>query len=238
MSAEFPKAEVAPAETKEEKMARLRAELAALEEPEAPAEAPEAQAEAPAEATQEQAVETAAAPDPAVAERAAADTAALAATRERLGMPPPENAEQAVAETAKEDSLAGLTAEDYKEKFRFLKKGVDFPDLGARGSNEVLNGKTVGEWFNMTQEHAAESDRVRDALYEKAIDGTITPDQKQILSDYLIDHYAIQNGQDPYNGKSAGIFGPRWKELWESPAFAEVVARAKEESRKPGRTPL
>jgi hypothetical protein len=98
MSAEFPKNEAAPVESKEDKMARLRAELAALEEPEAPAAAPEAQAEAPAEVAQEQAVETAAAPDPAVAERAAADTAALVATRERLGMPPPENAEQPVAE--------------------------------------------------------------------------------------------------------------------------------------------
>lgn len=107
MSAEFPKNEAAPVESKEDKMARLRAELAALEEPEAPA-VPEAQAEAPAEVGQEQAVETAAAPDPAVAERAAADAAALAATREKLGMPPSENAEQPVAETTETAPSAEL----------------------------------------------------------------------------------------------------------------------------------
>lgn len=95
MSAEFPKAEVAPAESKEEKMARLRAELAALETPEEPAQAPEAQAETPVEAAQEPAAETVAASDPAAAERAAADEAALVATRERLGMiPTAESAEQ------------------------------------------------------------------------------------------------------------------------------------------------
>lgn len=85
MSAEFPKNETAPVESREDKVARLRAELAALEEPEIPA-APEAQAEAPVEVAQEQGAETSAAPDPAIAERATADAAALAATKERLGM--------------------------------------------------------------------------------------------------------------------------------------------------------
>lgn len=86
MSTEFPKAGVDPAETKEKKIARLRAELAALEKPEAPA-APEVQAAAPAEAVQEETVETAATSNPAVAERTAADAVELAITRERLGMP-------------------------------------------------------------------------------------------------------------------------------------------------------
>src|SRR5665213_1099946 len=146
MSAEFPKNEAAPVESKEDKIARLKAEIAALEEPEAPAATPEIQAEAPVEAPQEQAVETAVAPDPAAVERAAADATALAATKERLGMAPAENVEQPAAEAAKEDPLVGLTSQDYKDRFKFLKKGVDFPDLGSRGSNEVINGKTVEEW--------------------------------------------------------------------------------------------
>ncbi len=90
MSAEFPKNEPVQ-ETAADKIAKLKAEIAALEAAEAAAPAAEAQAEVPTAPVQEQPIETAATPDPAIveqqAQQSAADTAALEATKERLGMP-------------------------------------------------------------------------------------------------------------------------------------------------------
>ena len=82
MSAEFPKNETAPAsvETRANKIARLRAELAALEAEEA-AESSSAERPVETEVTTVQSSN----------EQQAADTAALAATRERLGIVEPEN---------------------------------------------------------------------------------------------------------------------------------------------------
>jgi hypothetical protein len=143
----------------------------------------------------------------------------------------------------KEDSLSGLTAEDFKEKFAY----VDYPaarEAYARGgANEMVDGKTAEEWLSMIDAHVAESDGLRDALYDKVIDGSITQEQKQALADYLIDHYQVANGElrqsttSMSGGKSSSIYGPRWEELWESPAFAEVVELAKQESLNPGHAP-
>jgi hypothetical protein len=234
MSGEFPRSAASPQKRTEEEIAGSRAELAAPEAGGAPLDAL-ATSEVPVETIQRRAV--GAAPDPALAERESNDAAALHATRERLGVPTRERAEL-IEVTAGEDPLAGLTPEDYKSKFRFLKRGVDFPQNLALPANEVVKGKTVGEWLTMLKTHYDESDRISNALYEKAINGTITPDQKQILADYLIDQHVIQNGLEPANGRSDSVFGPRWKELWDSPAFADVIAIAKEASRRSDRTPL
>jgi hypothetical protein len=168
-----------------------------------------------------------------------------------IGMPeslkkPGSSTEGSSIETSQssEDPLAGFTLEDYKEKFSYL----DFP--GAReayakfGADAIVDGKSAEEWLTLSDEHTAESDLVRDALYDKAIDGTITSVQKQALADYLIDHHIVANGElrgsntSITGGISSSSFGPRWEELSESPTFAEVIELAKEESQKPGRTPV
>ncbi len=107
MSAEFPKNEPTPVETPADKIAKLRAEIAALEAAEAAAPAAEAQAEVPTAPVKEQPIETAATPDPAIAEQqaqqSAADTAALEATKERLGITPSGNTQaEVVAPVASE----------------------------------------------------------------------------------------------------------------------------------------
>ncbi len=136
MSAEFPKkTEVVPAETKEEKMARLRAELAALEEPEAPT-ALEMQTEAPDETVQEQAGETVATLDLAAAERASVDASDLAATRERLGMPPLEN----VPEVSPADS----------ERVQLL--GGQLESLGATGGKSAERLRNIFNEVNRNPE--------------------------------------------------------------------------------------
>jgi hypothetical protein len=133
MSAEFPKNEVAPVESKDDKVARLRAELAALEAPEESQAAPEAQAETPADAAQEHIVETAAASDPAAAERASADAAALAATRERLGM---------VAESGQEKQRTTL---DRLREERYADVTLSAEDLKNPEVWEAVKGKELDQ---------------------------------------------------------------------------------------------
>lgn len=105
MSIEFQKAEAVSTETKEEKIARLRAELAALEASEKSAYSREAFEDAEIDelvsnvgseeervALEKQKTLVEKAHEEALAENMARDAAELAATRERLGMPPQESA--------------------------------------------------------------------------------------------------------------------------------------------------
>lgn len=129
----------------------------------------------------------------------------------------------------REDTLEGLSLEDFRNKTPVLTEGIDFPFSDARKAMKArgLQGD-VEEEVEADAQRYDENNIIRDILFDKTIAGTLTPLEKEALAEYLMKHRLIsfKNGKPVDNGVAYSYWGDSQKrhdEIWNSPFFKEVL---------------